>query len=449
MNKRSLDDLPRIVAEQLPKDATGQLLVAFSGGLDSTVLVHALARAMRVQVRAVHVNHGLHADAHFWQQHCARVAAELGIAFESRSVSIALDAEEGIEAAARRARYDAMRALLNRGETLLTAHHADDQLETVLLALLRGSGVDGLSAMRACRRFGPGWHLRPLLDFTRAELESWAQQQGLAWLDDPSNASARFDRNYLRLEVIPALRRRWPAAARSAARSASHLAEAAELLEDIAATDLARASVGACLKVSVLRELAAHRRRNVLRYWLKSSGARPPSTRKLESLEHDMLCANEDRVPCVAWDGVEVRRHRDLLYCLPPRPDEEMEFAWDWRQAAPLAAAPGVLRAEFTHGFGLKRAALPDRLQIRLRRGGERLRLPGRTHRSALKKLLQEANVLPWWRDRLPLVYAGNTLIAVADLWIDASFAANDEEESVRIVWDGRPPLEAVRPTTE
>jgi tRNA(Ile)-lysidine synthase len=449
MNKRSLDDLPRIVAERLPHGATGRLLVAFSGGLDSTVLVHALAGTMRADVRAVHINHGLHAEAARWQQHCERVASELGIAFDSRSVSIALDAEEGIEAAARHARYGALRELLQPGETLLTAHHADDQLETVLLALLRGSGVDGLSAMRPCRRFGQGWHLRPLLEFTRGELAVWARANGLTWLDDPSNASARFDRNYLRMEVAPALQRRWPSASHSAARTVSHLAEAADLLEDLAAIDLARASAGACLKVSVLRELTARRRRNLLRSWLKASGARPPSTRKLAALEHDMLCAEDDRVPCVEWEGVEVRRHRDLLYCMPPLPNAFMEFAWDWRQPVPLTAAPGVLRAEFTHGSGLKRAALPERLHVRLRRGGERLRLPGRAHRSDLKKLLQEADVLPWWRERLPLVFAGEQLIAVADLWIDANFAAGEREESVRIVWDGRPPLDAFRPNTE
>jgi tRNA(Ile)-lysidine synthase len=183
-----------------------------------------------------------------------------------------------------------------------------------------------------------------------------------------------------------------------------------------------------------------------LRYWLHSCGARPPSTRKLAALEHDMLVADDDRTPCVAWDEVEVRRHRGLLYCMsrvPIRMEDREE--WSWSAPLPLAAGSGLLRAEIAHGRGLVRHKLPGVLTVRARSGGEWLRLPGHRHRRQLKKLLQEANVLPWWRDRLPLLFAGDALVAVADLWISAEFAANDGEEGVRIVWDERPPIEAVR----
>jgi tRNA(Ile)-lysidine synthase len=445
MHKRSPDDLPKIIEAHLPPGASGELLIGLSGGLDSTVLLHALARRWPQRVRAVYINHALHADASAWGEHCARLARECAVAFLARSVTIDANPQEGIESAARFARYEAFRELLQPGETLLTAHHADDQLETVLLALVRGSGVEGLAAMPRCQRCGVGWHLRPLLDFTRNELLHWASERGLRWLDDPSNDNTRFDRNFLRSGVVPALRSRWPSVAQAAVRTASHLGEASDLLDELAAHDFAAAAIGPCLKMSALRALEGPRRRNLLRYWLRSCGARAPSTRKLAALEHDMLAADDDRLPCIEWDAIEVRRHRDLLYCCPRVPlTDAMDFEWAWRSPARLAAAPGTLRAEIAHGRGLKRACLPERVRIRTRAGGERLRLPGHKHHRELKKLLQEANVLPWWRDRLPLVCVGDTLIAVADLWIDADYAASDDDEGVRLIWDGRPQLEGI-----
>ncbi len=432
------------IKRELPAGATGDLLVAFSGGLDSTVLLHALA-PHRECVRAVHINHHLQSQASHWQEHCARVASDLGVPLGPLSISIPDNPNEGLESAARTARYEALRTALRPGETLVTAHHADDQLETVLLALMRGSGVDGLAAMPRCQRFGVGWHLRPMLDWSREDLRRWAQAQQLAWLEDPSNANTRFDRNFLRCEVLPRLRQRWPSVARSTVRSAGHLGEAAQLLAEIAAHDFADATIGQCLKVAALKSLDPARRRNLLRYWLDHCGARAPSTRKLAALEHDMLAADEDRSPCVDWDDVEVRRHRGLLYCIArmSQPDAA-SIEWEWSSPLELKANSGLLRAEIAHGHGLARSKLPERLRLAWRQGGERLRLPGHAHRRLLKKLLQEANVLPWWRDRLPLLYAGKTILAVADLWVNADYAADDREEGVRIVWDKRPQIHTV-----
>lgn len=444
MHKRSPSDLPGLLAQQLPSEASGDVLIGFSGGLDSTVLLHALAVGQPARVRAAHINHGLHPDAASWQKHCAQFAQALGVEFHARGVHVPLDSDSGIESAARQARYAAFGELMRPGETLLTAHHADDQMETVLLALLRGSGVDGLAAMPRCQSFGIGWHVRPLLDFTRQELRHWAVAHGLRWLDDPSNTQLRFDRNYLRSRVVPLLRERWPSAAHALSRTASHLGEASALLDELAERDLAAAALGPCLRTDVLRSLDGARRRNLVRYWLRSCGARVPSTRKLAALEHDMLMAEDDRTPCVQWDDVEVRRHRRLLYCMrKPLGDAVMNFEWHWQSPVALSAAPGVLRAEIAHGRGLDPASLPPRLWIRTRVGGERIHLPGQEHHRELKKLLQEANVLPWWRDRLPLLYADDTLIAVADLWIDRAFAATKDQPGVMVVWDGRPELTA------
>jgi tRNA(Ile)-lysidine synthase len=445
MHQRSLSELSSVTERLLPTAASGDLLVAFSGGLDSTVLLHALAaQRERHTIRAIHINHGLHSDAAQWESHCAQTAAKLHIEFSSRIVAVPSNPDEGVESAARRVRYEALRSALRPNEALLTAHHADDQLETVLLALMRGSGVDGLAAMPRCQHFGSGWHLRPLLEFTRNDLSQWANEEGLIWLEDPSNDSTRFDRNYLRSEVVPALRVRWPSVAHAASRSASHFGEAAGLLDELAARDFAAAASGSSLRVATLKSVSGARRRNLLRYWLHSCGARAPSTRKLAALEHDMLVAQNDRTPCVGWDSVEVRRHRGLLYCMPqPLVETPLACDWDWRHPLRLGDGSGVLRAEIAHGVGIKRAKLPVRVRVSHREGGERLQLAGHEHHRELKKLLQEANILPWWRNRLPLLFDGKNLVAVADLWVDASYAAEKGEAGVRICWDERPHVEA------
>ncbi len=438
----------------LPGGASGMLCVAFSGGLDSTVLLTALRRSLAdypaYRLRAIHIDHGLHADSARWAAHCAGVAGRLGVDYVSRAVKVT-EVGEGPEAAAREARYRALRECLEPGDALLTAHHADDQFETFMLALLRGSGLAGLAAMPACREFAPGWHLRPLLGFARAMLEDWARAEKLAWITDPSNDSTHFDRNFLRAQVLPLLQMRWPAAARNAVRTARHAGEGIALLEEFAAADLASASVGPCLRVDALAGLSVARRRNLLRYWLRLRGARPPSTRKLLALEHDMLAAQEDRLPVIEWDGFEVRRFRGLLYGEPVRPrnpSDAMPFEWDWSQPLALPDGLGSLRIQPARGAGLARSLLPRTLRVEFRHGGEVLRPAGDAHRRELKKLLQAADILPWWRNRLPLLWVDDRLAAVGDLWTADEFSSGADAESVQVFWQDRPQIRAQHPTS-
>lgn len=442
------------IRSTLPSGASGTLCVAFSGGLDSTVLLAALQRALaegpEYRLRAIHVDHGLHADSARWAMHCESEARRLGVDFESKRVAVS-PADEGLEAAARHARYAALRECLQPGDALLTAHHADDQFETLLLALLRGAGLPGLAAMPACREFAPGWHLRPLLGFTRAMLEEWARAAGLAWIDDPSNDSSHFDRNFLRHQVLPLLQTRWPAAIHSAARTARHAGEGMALLDELAVADLAAAAAGPCLKVDALGALSGARRRNLLRYWSKLRGARAPSTRKLLALEHDMLAAQEDRLPVIEWDGFVVRRFRGLLYgerVRDPERGDATPFEWDWSQPLALPDGSGSLHARAGCGAGLARVLLPRTLRVEFRQGGEVLRPAGHAHHRDLKKLLQAADILPWWRNRLPLLWVGERLAAVGDLWTAAEFAAGEDAQSVQIIWQGKPEIRAHSPTT-
>jgi tRNA(Ile)-lysidine synthase len=434
----------------LPAEASGQLCVAFSGGLDSTVLLHALSLVRGAQsafeVRAVHVDHGLQSLSGEWAAHCVQAARKLDIECAVAEVTVDRDAQEGIEAAARAARYAALNARLRPGETLLTAHHADDQLETLLLALARGSGLIGLSGMPPLQTVGEGWHLRPMLAFTRAEIETWARERALAWISDPTNDSARFSRNLLRSRVVPALEDRWPAIARTATRSAAHLREAATLLEEFAQLDLRVAAAGPCLRVAEWMRLSAARRRNVLRSWLRRQGVRAPSTRKLLALEHDVLNAAEDRLPQAQWDDCEIRRYRGLLYAharLPvPRFDQSIE--WDWSTPLELGQGLGRLVARRGAAQGLDEARLPRRLHVDFRREGAKLKPVGRAHHHRVKKLLQDSNVLPWWRSQLPMIRNDDALIAVGDLWIAAQFSTGAPHRAVEIVWEDRPPIFAV-----
>ena len=372
-------------------------------------------------------------------------ARKLQVACEVLPVAVTGIEEFGVEASARKARYTAFKAALQSGELLLTAHHADDQLETILLALMRGSGVDGLAAMPTCVRFGLGWHARPLLGFTHEALHEWGRARQIPYLEDPSNLDTHYDRNFLRQEVAPLLKRRWPAIARTASRTASHLAEAQKLLDDWTASDYLLAAVDDALSVDALRELPTPRRHALLRFWLQQHELLMPSTRVLHALEHDMLQSAHDRTPCVHWQGAEVHRYRDLLYVERPFNDWDptVQLQWDWRTELSLPSVLGCLsvsqheisQSSNNYIAGIARARLPATLSVRFRDGGERIRLPGEKHHRALKKLLQESAVLPWWRERLPLIYADAKLVAIADLWVSHEFAARHDEPAAFMVW--------------
>lgn len=434
------------LAALVPNDCAG-LVVAFSGGLDSTVLLHALTEGeCRWAVRAVHVNHNLHPDAQQWERHCHRQAASFDVAYEALSVQLEGMKEDGIEAAARRARYSALQASLRDQECLLTAHHADDQAETVLLALVRGTGVRGLAAMPALKSFGRGWHARPLLPFTRDGLLSYAREKSLSYLSDPANISERFARNHMRHAVLPALQMRWPDASRRIARVSDRMAEASELLDELADIDSEQCLKEHALFVDGIESLSRLRRNNVLRWWLRSRGARSPSAKHLEALWADVSTSATDRVPHMDVDEVRVFRHARFLYAEPIASFAAPSTPLSWTIESIVSTATGSLRARDTSGSGIAKRFVPSTLDIRYRHGGEELQLhAGGPHRT-LKNLLQEAGVLPWWRDRVPLVYAGDRLLCVADLWVDASARAGPNEAGIVIEWVGRPErLQAIR----
>ncbi len=430
---------PDAVASLLAEHASTACCVAFSGGLDSTVLLHALAALSTEQditLRAIHVDHGLHPDSAAWSGHCIQVASRLGVECTVLRVSVN-NAGQGMEAAAREARYAALAEALGENEVLLTAQHADDQAETVLLALLRGSGPAGLAGMPVRAPFGRGQLLRPLLAFTRAALEDWADTQKLVWIDDPSNQDRGIARNHLRHEVMPALKARWPAAEQSLARSASLAAEADELLTVLGLLDLEALSDGPWLDAEGVAALGSVRARNLLRAWLASKGLPHPPYERLMEAERQLRAAGDDRMPALRWPGAVLRRWQGRLYAGPePEPvPPDWSAHWDGSKPLALPAELGTIALE-PADRGLDVARISGKaLEVRFRAGGERLRLhPNGPHR-VVKHLLAEAGVPPWERDRIPLLCCEDTLIAVGNLYLDADWVAPEGHSANALVW--------------
>ena len=431
---RSLQSLP----------AAPRWWVGLSGGLDSSVLLEVLARgrgSLPGELHAVHVNHGLQPAAADWQRHCEAQCRRLKLPFTAKTVRVDAETGQSLEAAARERRYAAFHGILGSGEVMLLAHHEDDQLETFFLQALRGAGVRGLAAMPAVAPFGAGTLARPLLGYSRAELEVWAKQQGLVWVEDPSNRDTDYDRNYLRREVLPLVKRRWPAAGATVSRSARFAAEAEVLLEELAAEDEARYRVSLTLPVKSLAELSAARGRNLLRHWLRRQGLPLPPAHKLDEILSQAQ-AGVDRNPCIDWEGAEVRRYRGRLHALRPLPEAPAEFLLHRGESHDLGPGLGSLALKPAVGEGI-RAELcgPRGLRVAFRNGGEECRPVGRGHQRPLKKWLQELHVVPWLRGRLPLVYAERELLAVAGLFACEPHAALPGEPGLRVEWLRHPPL--------
>ncbi len=421
-------------------------VIAFSGGLDSTALAHCVIAMCQQDpqfsardILLLHVDHGLHTDSAAWSKRCAAFAAAHNTAFRSLAVCVLENAGKGLEAAARDARYSAMRAELRAGDWLLSAHHADDQAETLLLNMLRGSGAAGLAGIAEARPMGPAWLVRPLLSLEQSVIREYAQSTALNWIDDPSNDERRFDRNFLRHEVLPIMARRWPDVAQRLQRSAAYAGEASELMQDLARADLQTLGGRATkLPLDGLSRLSTARQKNLIRFALRDLRLPAPTAVSLERVLNEVIAARVDAQPEVCWPGAVVRRYRNTLYLMPELPaDAPLEMPFSGRSQS-LPAGCGTLKLSHDGEPGLSESVLNAGLVIRSRGGGEEIKPFGQPHTRKLKKLLQEEGVVPWMRDRLPLLYSDGRLVAVADLWL-ADDAVSTPGASVH--WIDRPAL--------
>lgn len=413
------------------------ILVAFSGGLDSTVLLHQLVlwRALHpdVALRAIHIHHGLSPHADIWVQHCESVCAQWQVPLVVERVHLEDDGL-GIEAQARRARYQAFAQTLLPGEVLMTAQHLDDQCETFLLALKRGSGPAGLSAMGENSPFAGTRLIRPLLAQTREALEAWARQHELCWIEDESNQDDTYDRNFLRLRVNPLLQQRWPHFAQAVARSAALCAEQESLLDELLASDLADCiTAHGTLLVAPLMMMSGVRRAALLRRWLAGVNAPMPSRNGLERIWQEVALAREDASPCFRLGECEVRRYQSQLWWVKSV-DGQSETVIPWLEwKTPLALPAGLGSVQLISAGELRMPQADEAVSIRFKAPGV-LHIVGRNGGRKLKKIWQEQGIPPWRRDTTPLLFYGETLIAAAGVFVTREGIAEDGA-GVSLVW--------------
>ncbi len=434
---------------EIPPNA--HIAVGLSGGMDSVVLLHllcALRNVSAIELTALHAHHGLHPDADSWQGFCSHLCAQWSVPFHSERLQISVEGGPGPEARAREARYRWFEVCVPDGACLMLAHHCDDQAETVLLNLVRGSGVRGLSAMRRSADFGRLRIVRPLLRHGRREIQAYAYRHRLDWIEDSSNYELSFSRNLIRLRVLPMLQQRWPGVVEVLAATAMRLQKTQALLDEVAAEDLGAtqerpahplSGPGYQLRLSPLSEVSRRRLSNFLAYWFRLRGFDRPTQRQLQLLIAGFVRKRPPSSASLQWSQTTVRRYDDWLYLLKTAPRGETPEAksWDLRTTMPIPELMVQLVPVPVQGHGLARDRTPLSATIRWRRGGERCRLPDRDHHSKLKKLLQQHRVPPWVRERIPLIYVREEIAAVGGYWYCEPYVARTGEAGIAI--DVRP----------
>lgn len=431
---------PRVVDLALRHVKSPQrIYIAFSGGLDSHVLLHLCASMPGFQrkMTAVHINHGLQAIAEAWPGHCRKVARQLEVDY----IDINVDARGGVrqspEEAARNARYDALKDLLSEGDVLMVAQHREDQLETVLLQMFRGAGLQGLSGMPEAMTFGKGVLLRPLLNTPKQAIEQYALLHGLDFIEDPSNQSSDFDRNFLRNEIIPLLKQRWPSIDKTVARSAGHCAEASELLTQLTDDRFRQVyqAENATLSITALKKFDAAEQAVLIRRWFACLGLKMPSRAFVLRVLSMIQSPLGD--PKLFNQNHTIRRYRDSLFCVANRPEVLLESGLEWVHAdEPLSLPDGTaLKIAYDQSGIDPEVWLSAQVEVKFRSGGEKIALPNREGRHSLKNLYQEMGIPPWKRPNIPLVYLNGRLAAVADLWIDSEYFCENKSSCIRLIW--------------
>lgn len=418
-------------------------LVGYSGGLDSTVLLHLLQRFGQAQgpgkpvppLLAVHIHHGLSDSADQWEAHCKAFCQHHAIACDSTHIAVDATASGSLEAAARNARYAAIGTIAKAGDLLFLGHHQNDQIETLLLNLLRSRGVAGLAGMATHSHSDPR-RIRPLLQTPRTDLLDYARQHQLAWIEDDSNADLRFSRNFVRRRLLPVIGEHWPHYPAQLDALATGLRHDVAVLEEVAAEDLARVGGanrwGDYLHIDRLQELSFARRRNLLAHWLHRRGIPAVRQRQLRAFD-DLLNAAEQAAPLLRVSGASLQRYRDKLYIVPdhPPPAGPSTLAWAGQRRVDLGSS-GHLELGVGEGVGLD---LQRGYQLAFRRGGEVVRGAGWGHSKSLKQYLQEQGIPPWWRARIPLLICDNQLAAVADYCVCEGFANAPDSPAGKLYW--------------
>ena len=429
------------IAENLKVLPAKRFLVAFSGGVDSMVLLHILYtlkqdKLINQPIIALHANHNLQPNSKAWQAYCGDWCRVKNIPYITQTLNLDTN-QPSIEATARKARYAFFSQHMQSGDYLCTAHHQDDQLETFLLRLARGAGLTGLTAIAQTTTFASGYLYRPLLDYSQQHIELYAKAQQLEWIEDPSNQKTDFDRNYLRHQVIPALKQRWPSIAANSVRTTKLLQQDQQVIDEYMTHLLSKIQNALHgLHLEELKLLREETRNALLRFWLKQLGHTYPTRIKLKEIAKQMLDARPDANPLVCYGNTEIRRYKNFIYCLKTEAFEKEKLLTHflWQGEKSIALPKGRLYFNKTYGKGLNYDKVKSGLSIGQRQTGLNCKPQGRPTKS-LKKWLQEYQVPPWLRYNIPLVYCNDELIAVADLFVCESWQAKNNEQGLTLHW--------------
>ena len=424
--------------------------IALSGGLDSIVLLHLFYclrdQITELQVSAHHINHGLSENAEYWGDFCQQTCKKLNIDFVCTHVNLQKQNRTSLEALAREKRYESLLQNMSVSSYLVSAHHQDDQLETVLLALKRGAGNTGLQGIRSKQALRKGELIRPLLHFSRVQLEEYARRYQLQWIEDESNQDQAFDRNFIRHTISPLLKARWPAIAKTVSRSASICQEQQILLDEIAAFDFIQCAadpvIKSVLNINELKLLSRPRVNNVLRYWFKQNNLNYPSVKQLSALWNDVVLAAENATPQIPFQNMMIRRYRECLYLV----EEQSIIAPDkpviWQGEPQISLCLGKIKLNFklldknNNALSIGSKSLVEicfRTQFSAKVACKPI---GRNGSRSVKKLLHEFKVPPWQRDNIPFIFIDGELKQAVGLWLCETPPIKDNNLFLTVCFD-------------
>jgi len=418
-----------------------KIWIACSGGMDSCVLLHLIfsnKEKIAQSLEVIYVNHGLQEKSAEWGKFCRTQCDSYDLPFTQLNINDNLPKGESVEAWAREKRYALIAQIMNKGDLLFTAHHQDDQVETFFLQALRGAGPRGLSSMPLFKDIADAIHVRPLLNCRRSELLSYAKANNLSWQEDLSNTETKFDRNYLRNNIIPAFEERWPAYRETICRLVNHQQDCASLMLEVGLEDLKLVSHDNQLSLDALRGLSVTRQKNIVFIWLQELQLETPGSKHIEQIISGLINTTSENAPCVNWKNVEIRKYRSYLYASNKIKKDVGSINYDWDLANPLKLMEEVLVAKSEIGTGLSKGKTRGvKISVKYRHGGEKIKPNNNAQSKTVKQLFQERGVLPWVRDRYPLIYVNDTLAVIPGLCVDINYSAKNDEPSWQIEWSG------------
>ena len=417
--------------------------IAFSGGMDSSVLLHLFytnKKKIKHDMEVVYVDHGLQAEAADWAKFCQEQCKQYDIPFTQLEINESCPKGESVEAWAREKRYKLIENLMEENDVLFTGHHQDDQVETFFLQAFRGAGPRGLASMPSIKKKNNTFLARPLLNFSRKELARYAEEHKLSWQDDKSNVDERYDRNYFRHKLAPVIEERWPAYRETFSRLISHQKETKVLLDELAEEDIKAAKIteSSGLDVRVIKTLSHARQKNLLFVWLEQLGLQAPGSRNIEKVISDIVYSEIEKSPCVNWGDVEIRRFKNIIYAQTVMSEVDNNLEYQFQPENSLSLFEEMLVAKEEQGKGISKSRIKgNELIVRFRKGGEKIKPNSSTQNKTIKKLFQERSVLPWYRDRIPLIYVNDELAAIPGFCVANKFMAEKDEASWDIQWSG------------